>query len=249
MRKKISLRLSFLIAVIVGILGCSAIIAYVTFYLPGRVDIYSYSTPPVPPVSLPEAPEKQTSDLIVKNDSRNQVVKSTENLSSVKQAIAAAAVAGGHTTSPLGKPTRLKIPIINVNAQIDEMGITPDGAMEAPEGPKNVGWFKFGAVPGDKGSAVIAGHFGRWKSGGGSVFDNLNKLKEGDKIYVEDEKGATASFVVRGFRTYGKDEAATDVFSSVDGKARLNLVTCEGIWDKDLKTYSNRFVVFADKAN
>jgi sortase A len=155
------------------------------------------------------------------------------------------------TTSPgqtsFGLPVRLKIPDINVNADIKYTGFASDGVMDAPNGPDDVVWFEFGPRPGDGGSAVIAGHYGHWKNGGGSVFDDLSKLKPGDKIYVEDEKGATIVFVARENRSYDPDEDASDVFNSNDGKPHLNLITCEGVWDKISESYSERLVVFADK--
>lgn len=146
-----------------------------------------------------------------------------------------------------GLPVRLKIPKINVDAAVDPMGTTPSGAMEIPSGSKNVGWYKFGPHPGDNGSAVIDGHYGRWKNGEGSVFDDLNNLEKGDILYIDDEKGATTTFVVRESRKYDPNADASDIFESSDGKAHLNLITCEGIWDKASKSYSQRLVVFTDK--
>lgn len=146
-----------------------------------------------------------------------------------------------------GLPVRLKISKINVDVPIAHAGITPNGAMEAPAGPQSVVWFRFGPRPGDSGSAVIAGHYGHWKTGEGSVFDDLSKLMNGDRLSIEDEKGATITFVVRELRTYGQNEDAAGVFFSDDGKAHLNLITCEGIWDNTQKTYSHRLIVFTDK--
>ena len=54
-------------------------------------------------------------------------------------------------------------------------------------------------------------------------------------------------FVVREARSYGLNEPAPDVFAAGDDKAHLNLITCEGVWDKATKTYSGRLVVFTDK--
>jgi len=144
-------------------------------------------------------------------------------------------------------PVRLKIPGINVDAPLRPVGLDSAGAMEAPKGPDDVVWFEPGPYPGEEGSAVIAGHYGHWKNGSGSVFDNLNKLSKGDKIYIEDGKGATITFVVRESRSYDPNADAGDVFDSNDGKSHLNLITCEGIWNKDSKSYSQRRVVFADK--
>lgn len=146
-----------------------------------------------------------------------------------------------------GAPVRLKIPKINVDAAIDPMGLTPDGAMEAPNGPKNAGWFKLGPRPGNTGSAVIDGHYGPWKTGEGSVFDDLSKLQPGDKIYVQDEHGSIITFVVRESRRYDSEANASDVFVSNDGAAHLNLITCEGIWNEKEKTRPYRLVVFTDR--
>jgi sortase (surface protein transpeptidase) len=55
--------------------------------------------------------------------------------------------------------------------------------MDAPKGPNDVVLFDPGPNPGEEGSVVIAGHYG-WKNGIPAAFDNLNKLKEGDNIYI-----------------------------------------------------------------
>lgn len=150
------------------------------------------------------------------------------------------------SVSLIGRPIRLKIPEINADAVIEYVGLTSSGAMDVPKNQDDIAWFNTGPRPGEIGSAVVAGHYGI-KNGKGSVFDNLYKLREGDKIYIEDEKGATIVFVVRESRRYDPNADASDVFGSNDGKSHLNLVTCEGEWDKVAKTYSTRLVVFADK--
>lgn len=145
-----------------------------------------------------------------------------------------------------GLPVRLKIPKIHVDAAVEYVGLAHDGAMDVPKSPSSVAWFNLGPHPGEVGSAVIAGHFG-WKGGGAAVFDTVSTLHAGDKLYIEDEKGVQLTFVVREVRTYGKHEGTSGVFFSSDGKAHLNLITCEGVWSKAEKSYSNRLVVFTDK--
>ena len=142
-----------------------------------------------------------------------------------------------------GLPMRLKIPKINVDAAVEFVALAPDGAMDVPKDQKDVAWFELGPRPGENGSAVMAGHYGAKAS----VFDNLYKLRKGDKLYVEDDKGAVVSFVVRENRRYDPNADASGVFGSSDGKAHLNLVTCEGIWNKISKSYPKRLVVFTDK--
>ncbi len=145
-----------------------------------------------------------------------------------------------------GLPVRLTIPSIKVDALIEYVGVTSSGAMDVPKGPDNVAWYASGTRPGEKGSAVIDGHYG-WKNGIPAVFDNLYKLQKGDKIQSEDEKGVITTFIVRESRSYDPKADALDVFSSTDGKSHLNLITCEGIWSKFSRNYSKRLVVFADK--
>jgi LPXTG-site transpeptidase (sortase) family protein len=146
-----------------------------------------------------------------------------------------------------GLPIRINIPAINVDAPVWSGGINSDGAMVSPNGPDDTVWYNLGPRPGEAGSAVMAGHYGNWKNGKGSVFDNLSKLKKGDSIFVKDEKGRIAIFIVREIRMYSSDADASDVFVSNDGKAHLNLITCDGVWDKTSKSYSKRLVVFTDK--
>lgn len=118
--------------------------------------------------------------------------------------------------------------------------------MDTPKGPDNVAWYKFGQRPGFTGSAVIAGH-SNWYNGAPAVFDNLNKISLGDKLYVVDDKGQTTTFVVRQSRDYNQHNDASSVFGSNDGKAHLNLITCEGVWNKASQSFSQRLVVFADR--
>lgn len=156
----------------------------------------------------------------------------------------ASAVSPGQV--PSGLPIRLRIPAIRIDAAILPVGIAPDGSMDIPKGPDDTVWFDQGSLPGENGTAVIAGHFG-WKNGIPAVFDNLSELHPGNKILVENDKGETITFVIRELRTFDENGNASEVFSSSDGKAHLNLITCEGVWDKASKSYSKRLVVFADK--
>jgi LPXTG-site transpeptidase (sortase) family protein len=116
-----------------------------------------------------------------------------------------------------------------------------------PKGHANAAWFNLGSRPGDDGSAVITGHYGIWKNGMPTVFNNLYKLRKGDKLYVKDKKGITVTFIVRELRTYSPDDDASDVFNSSDGRSHLNLITCQGAWNKVSKSYPKRLVVFTDK--
>ena len=146
----------------------------------------------------------------------------------------------------LGLPVRLRIPKINVDAFVEYVGLTSQGEVGIPKDPANAAWFDLGPRPGENGNSIIVGHYG-WNNNIPAVFDNLYKLKSGDKIYIEDEKGAIITFIVRESRRYDPGADVSYVFNSNDGGGRLNLITCEGIWNKVSKSYSKRLVVFTDK--
>ena len=144
-------------------------------------------------------------------------------------------------------PVRLKIPSIQVDLIVENVGLTSGGAMGVPKDPQNVGWFSLGVSPGNKGSAVIGGHSG-YKTGV-VAFDDLEKLQIGDMVYVEDNTGESVAFTVRKSRVYDAEANAPEVFESYDGGIYLNLITCVGIWEETKKSYTKRLVVFTDKTD
>ena len=146
---------------------------------------------------------------------------------------------------PQGLPVRLKIPVIGIDSAIEDALISPEGRMDVPAGSKNVAWFALGPHPGQKGSAVIGGHYGI-SDGVPYVFYKLDELKAGDKIYIENDKGETLTFVVRSISLFDRNADATTVFTSDDGLAHLNLITCEGIWNRINDTYPQRRIIFTD---
>jgi LPXTG-site transpeptidase (sortase) family protein len=150
--------------------------------------------------------------------------------------------------TPSGLPVRLEIPEIGVDSFIEDAYITPQGAMEVPSGTVDVAWFALGPHPGQVGSAVIGGHFGI-ENGVPFVFYDLSKLKEGDDIYIINDEGDTLTFVVSSTALFGANADATTVFTSSDGKAHLNLITCEGIWNEISGEYPDRTVVFANEVS
>lgn len=144
-----------------------------------------------------------------------------------------------------GLPKRIRIPAIKVNAPVIHVGREDSGVMAAPKKLTDVAWLKTGPRPGDKGNAVMAGHYGAKP---GIVFNDLADLKPGDTIFVEDDTGTEIRFIVRLSKLYSPNDPAIEVFKSDGSKAHLNLVTCEGDWVPIQETYTHRRVIFADLA-
>ncbi|MCX6780499.1 MAG: class F sortase [Candidatus Magasanikbacteria bacterium] len=167
-----------------------------------------------------------------------------EKNSELQKKVVAIVAAPGADVGDL--PLRILIPRIRVDAAIEKVGLLPDGSMGVPKIPRDAAWFNLGPRPGNVGTAAIAGHV-NWWNGASAVFANLNKLKPGDKIIIQDEKGWKTSFIVRKSRLFGSAESAEEVFNRNDGASHLALITCNGVWIKRDKQYSKRFVIFADK--
>jgi LPXTG-site transpeptidase (sortase) family protein len=141
-------------------------------------------------------------------------------------------------------PIRLTIASIHVDAPIESVGTDADGAMQAPATPEGAAWFDLGPLPGEKGSAVIAGHSG-WKDGIPALFDRLKDVHKGDLITVENSQGVVSTFIVRDTHIYDAGVDASSIFTSSSGP-HLNLITCIGTWNVSQKSYSERLVVFTD---
>ena len=141
-------------------------------------------------------------------------------------------------------PERLVIPKIGVDAAVEKVGLTSRRDMASPSRPDTVGWYKFGPRPGNEGSAVIDGHSG-YADDREAAFDDLPKLKVGDKVLVKDAKGKRLVFVVRRKVLYARNASAAEVFGSTKHR-RLNLITCTGSFDVAAGTHTKRLVVFTE---
>lgn len=146
---------------------------------------------------------------------------------------------------PGDEPERLQIPSLNVNALVQQTGLTKSGAMGVPTNFTDVAWYKYGPVPGQLGSAVIDGHVDNGLSLAG-VFKHLGDIQKGADLYIVTKKGQTLHFVVTDIETYPYKSAPTaQIFTAAD-RPRLNLITCEGHWVKGDKTYDERLVIYTE---
>jgi LPXTG-site transpeptidase (sortase) family protein len=146
-------------------------------------------------------------------------------------------------------PVRFVIdtPAIRVNAPVEYVGLTAERAMEAPKGWWNVGWYERGPKPGEQGNAVIAGHLD--SESGPAVFWQLDKIRVGDEVRVVDVQGSTIRFRVREIQVYFNEDAPlTKIFGHTDG-AHLNLITCDGFFDRNAGIYDRRLVVYTDRVS
>src|SRR3989344_591298 len=143
-------------------------------------------------------------------------------------------------------PARLQIPKLDIDAKVQYVGLTKKGNMAAPNNFTDVGWYKYGTVPGEEGSAVIAGHVDNGIALP-AIFNKLDDLAEGDDIYVETSEGTRVRFIVKEKNVYDFDEKVDMVFNQKDASI-LRLITCAGVWVPKIRTHDKRLVVTAVKA-
>lgn len=142
-------------------------------------------------------------------------------------------------------PVYIEIPKIGINTNIEQVGLETSGKMGVPEGIENVGWYSLGTKPGEKGNAVIDGHLDTI-TGAPAVFYYLNKLEPGDLITVTDINNKKFVFNVTDKKSYEFNIfPLQDIFGESDA-SRLNLITCEGYFDRRSQNYSHRTVIFSE---
>ncbi|MET0694809.1 MAG: class F sortase [Propionibacteriaceae bacterium] len=139
-------------------------------------------------------------------------------------------------------PTRLRIPAIDVDSDLMDLGLKADGTLETPPGAYPAGWFTGAPTPGQRGPAIIVGHV-RFNTPG--VFARLTELRRNDRVNVQRADGSTARFRVTRVQHFAKSGFPTrKVYGNID-HAGLRLITCGGL-DADTEKFEENVVVFAD---
>jgi hypothetical protein len=143
-------------------------------------------------------------------------------------------------------PVRLRIPSIDVDSGLEELGRAADQSIEVPRQPSSAGWWAGGPRPGQVGPAVILGHVDA--KTGPAVFFRLGELGAGAEVLVERTDGTTARFLVTRLARYQKSEFPSELVYYPTLEPELRLVTCGGPFDPSTGHYRDNLVVFAAQA-
>ena len=143
-----------------------------------------------------------------------------------------------------GVPVSISIPKLHVNAPVESVGMDSQGRMDVPKTAEDTAWYKPGYKPGMKGSAVIDGHLDR-VTGAPAVFWNLKNLTTGDIISVAEDNGHTYTFAVDRLVRYPYNSFPIQEVFGASEIPMLNVITCNGVWDKNTRNYSDRLVVYS----
>jgi LPXTG-site transpeptidase (sortase) family protein len=145
---------------------------------------------------------------------------------------------------PPSPPLRIRIPSIRVNAPLIGLGLTTSGSLDVPPADdKNLaGWYEAGTTPGEKGTAIVAGHVDTTQ--GPAVFYDLGALKKGSTIEVDRRDGGVAVFTVDAVEVYEAKDFPDDKVYGAAERPELRVITCGGGYSKTTG-YRGNVVVFA----
>jgi hypothetical protein len=145
---------------------------------------------------------------------------------------------------PPSPPDRVRIPAIRVDAPLMGLGLTPTGSLDVPPAERKnlAGWYESGTTPGEKGTAIVAGHVDN--ADGPAVFYRLGALERGSRIEVERRDGSLALFTVHAVEMYDAHAFPDEKVYGAADRPELRVITCGGGYTKGTG-YRGNVVVFA----
>ncbi len=142
---------------------------------------------------------------------------------------------------PVGPPTHVSIPAIDVSEDLHGVGLKANGDMETPDFGQ-AGWYELGPSPGAPGPAVIVAHV--HGPAGDDVFARLHQLGSGDLVRVRRADGV-ATFVVQSVEQVRKERLPRQRIWSDTTRPVLRLITCGGVPDPVTRMYPDNTIVYA----
>ncbi|MFI8090674.1 class F sortase [Streptomyces sp. NPDC086080] len=163
---------------------------------------------------------------------------------SARSAVAVAS-AGPGQEAPAAPPVRVEVPGIGLDARVEAVGVTRQGAMTVPDDPAVAGWYRYGPAPGSpQGSAVLVGHVDS-DTGDLGEFAALYDVERGDTVEVRRAEAEAAVYRVVSRTTVPKDELPPSVFRRT-GDPVLTLITCAPPFEPERGGYLANLVVTAE---
>lgn len=143
------------------------------------------------------------------------------------------------------KPVSVSIPSIGVDgAEVVEVGLDDNRAVDIPDDVSQVGWYNRGPRPGEDGNAFMTSHVDSRTQGRGVLFD-LRRSEPGDLIAVTHEDGSVTEWEVVFRERIVKGSYPMDRVFRFEGPPGLVIDTCGGPFDPNTGSYENIDIVYA----
>jgi hypothetical protein len=195
---------------------------------------------------------------IINNQAKEQIATLGENVSRdefgvsegtgsepSEEEVSQSAIANYRVADPRD-PKYLRIPELGILARVKNLGVTSDGAVDAPKNIYDTGWYNGSARPGSPvGSSLIMGHVSGWTGPG--IFKKIDRMVEGSQFEVEKGNGEIVRYRVTRTEKLPLDQVDMSKILSTEvaGKHDIKLMTCSGRYNSQTKTFEERFVVYA----
>jgi sortase A len=161
-------------------------------------------------------------------------------------------ISGTNPNAPVpgSEGDRLIIPKIGVDAPMTMRVVGSDGIMQNPEGPLDVAWYDFSAIPGlggrpgVGGNTVISGHVD-YHDYGPAVFWDLRELEPGDEITIHLRDGSEYNYSVQWNRAINPAGISWNDVVAATPQESVTMITCAGTFDSSTRSYDQRRVVWA----
>lgn len=137
-------------------------------------------------------------------------------------------------------PTTISFEKKQVESSIFEVGVDEVGRMQTLPDAQSITWYGKGAIPGDNGNGILAGHRD-WKGDIG-FFQYLEEIQLQEPVRITYKDGTTKTFHVAQKEEFYEEEVPPYVMSQ-EGEKRITLITCTGTFDKEKRSYVKRLIV------
>lgn len=143
-------------------------------------------------------------------------------------------------------PRIINIPAINVTARVRTVGVNSRGDIDTPKNLNDTAWYDGSSKPNQEGQVFIDGHTS-FSRNIAAAFNDLNKVRDGDQIFIETGNGAKFRYRVTGVETVDANKVDMGkVLNTQDGAHKgLTLMTCTGTFNYRTQTADKRLIVYA----
>ena len=142
-------------------------------------------------------------------------------------------------------PAHIHIDGIDVDGPVVPVAVdTTSGELAVAPDQGVVGWYQYGPIPGEAGSAVLASHLD-WDRHPG-VFFRLAQVPIGAVVTITYTDDSMRRFRVTDRQLVLKPALPVDEVFARDGPSTLRLVTCGGTYDKATHHYRSNVLVTAE---
>jgi hypothetical protein len=157
------------------------------------------------------------------------------------------AASAGRAAGDAGErsPVRVRVPTLGIDAPLAPSAVdVANGVLGVPDDIRRPGWWRDGAVPGDRtGAILVAGHVDSASRGAGAFY-GLQAARRGTRVELRLRSGRAKEYRVVSVRLMPKENLPADIYSR-RGRPRLVLVTCGGPFDEATRHYRDNVVVTA----